>query len=147
MSFETLTLPADFKYVLASLSLFPLVNIYIDQSVIKHRKAAKVPLPQLFASPEEAAVDPLKKQFNCAQKSSLNFSEHIGTVIVGSLVTGVYAPRLSAGLTAVWAVGRVLYHYGYSTGDPKNRRYGLGSSIAMLGLALSAIFYSVKSVM
>lgn len=146
MSLTYFVIPADFKYVLASLSLLIIVNIYIDNSVMRLRKTANVSLPQLFASPEEAAADPLKMRFNCAQKSSLNFSEHIGTVIIGSLVSGVYAPRLSAGFAALWAVSRVLYHTGYTTGNPKNRQYGFGSFIAMMSLSLCAVFFSIKSI-
>ncbi|VVT49289.1 uncharacterized protein SAPINGB_P002197 [Magnusiomyces paraingens] len=145
MSF--LATPSDFSYVLAALSTVPFVNMYIDISVGKLRKRAGVPYPALFASEEEAAKDPLKKQFNCAQKASMNFSEHVGSFLAAALVSGYHAPKLSAALVIAWSLGRAIYHHGYSSGDPKKRMRGGFATLSFAILMLTGAFYSVKSLL
>lgn len=143
---DSIVLPSDFKYVLAALSLLPIVNLYLDSSVMKARSKAKVPLPQLFATPEEAAADPEKQRFNCAQKSALNFSEHVGSAVAASIVVGFHAPKISGALTAAFAIGRIFYHQGYSSGDPKKRSQGYIGSIGYVLLTLTGAFFAVKSI-
>lgn len=142
---STITLPSDFKYVIASLGLLPLLNQYIDISVIKARKAAKVALPALFASEEEAKADIAKHRFNCAQKASMNFSEHVGGFVAAVLVSGFFFPKISAGLAATWIFGRVFYHQGYSTGDPKKRMRGGIASVALLSLTVLSLVGTYKA--
>ncbi|NXY83440.1 MGST3 transferase, partial [Alcedo cyanopectus] len=53
---------------------------------------------------------------------------------------GVYHPRFVAGLGLTWILGRILYAYGYYTGDPKNRRRGAIGSAALIGLVGTGVY-------
>lgn len=142
---EQLTLPADYKYVLAAFSTIPIVNLILDILVASLRKQANVPLPALFATPEEAAKDPVKHRFNCAQKAALNFSEHIGSFVAGAIVAGFYLPKYTAALVLLQSIGRVVYTFGYATGNPKNRNFGM-TSLTYILMAIPAAFYGIKSI-
>lgn len=142
---SSIVIPSDFKYVLASLSLIPFLNAYLDMNVVKFRKLAKVPLPNMFASKEEADKDPLKHQFNCAQKSALNFSEHVGGFIVSALVSGFYLPKFTGVFVTLWVVGRILYHHGYTTGDPKKRSIGFLGTLSTAVLGISGAIFAIKA--
>lgn len=138
--------PSDYKYVIASLSLFPVLNVLFDATVIRARRAAKVPLPLMFAPEEEAAKDPLKYKFNCTQKSALNFVEHSAPALAASLCAGVYFPRTTALLTTVFAAGRVVYHFGYSSGDPEKRKQGGFAALSYMAMAVIGLTCSIKFV-
>lgn len=143
---DSFTLPADYKYVVAALPLIPIVNIVLDYTVMRARRAARVPLPQLFASAEEAAKDPRKHQFNCTQKSSLNFAEHVGPVIAAILAAGTYMPKTAAVGTVVFATGRLLYHFGYATGEPQKRMRGAVGSFAYAAMVIIGLGGSVLTI-
>lgn len=140
-------LPPDFNYVIASLALVPFVNIYIDMTVMRLRKKANVPLPDLFADKEEAKQDPAKSQFNCAQKASLNFSEHVGSFVTSALVCGFFKPKLASTFVVAWVLGRLIYHIGYSSGDPSKRMFGFIQGLSFLGMTISGAYFAISSLL
>lgn len=91
-----------------------------------YRKAARIPHPCVFATPETiaAASSPAHARamylFNCTQRAHHNFVENYPVVLSGMLCSGLVYPRLAAVLGSVWLVGRVLYTFGYSSANPKN---------------------------
>lgn len=117
-------LPANYKFVVAALSLPPLMDFILAGSVMNARTEAKVSLPQLFASEQEAARDPLKYKFNCIQKAAINYNEHFPSFMFASMIAGVKFPCTVAGGVLVWFAARLQYHYGYSSGNPDRRLFG-----------------------
>ncbi|ODQ68443.1 membrane-associated proteins in eicosanoid and glutathione metabolism [Nadsonia fulvescens var. elongata DSM 6958] len=140
-----IAVPTDYRYVLAGVATIPLVGLFHSITVGSARKKSKVELPKLFASEAEAAADPLKHRFNCAQKSHMNFTENVPSVIVATLISGLQYPRLAAGLVTVWSLFRVVYHLSYSTGNPSKRTRGGLATIAQLVLSLVAFVSAVNS--
>ncbi|KDQ08883.1 hypothetical protein BOTBODRAFT_191497 [Botryobasidium botryosum FD-172 SS1] len=124
MSLATITVPANYAYVLLAASAFPLLNIYQSYRVGRARKAAGVPYPEVYAEKAVAATSIDAMRFNCTQRAHLNTLESAPQVILATFLTGLKYPILSASLAAVWVFGRVLYTQGYSTGEPQKRHRG-----------------------
>lgn len=84
------------------------------------RRPAGVDYPNAYASPEaiSSCTDEKKKEamylFNCAQRAHYNFLENYVAALPALLIAGVKYPRVSAGLGALWCVGRMLYATGYT---------------------------------
>jgi glutathione S-transferase len=72
------------------------------------------------------------QDFNNAQRAHLNYVEGAATIIIALVVAGLFQPRLTAVLGAVYIVGRFLYALGYKSGGPKGRLVG----VLLLDLAL-----------
>lgn len=154
MSIGYFTVPADYKYLVAAYSLLPLVHLYVDLNVMSLRSKAKVSLPKLFAeeantsatedSAEKKELAIAQHKFNCAQKASMNFTEHVPSFIVASAVAGLQYPKIAAGLTVWYAISRVIYHMGYTTGNPK-KRAGPLSFLPYVGTVLFGCACAIKS--
>ncbi|KAF2864760.1 hypothetical protein BDV95DRAFT_632726 [Massariosphaeria phaeospora] len=133
----SIELPAGYGYVLlSSVSTFA-VSIWLSMRVGAFRKRASVPYPFEYASASEiAAASPsaarAKTLFNCAQRAHQNFNENHPTALGALLIGGLRFPLLSAGLGAFWAVNRVAYAVGYTSGKEggKGRYVGIGWLLA-----------------
>ncbi|KAL7413089.1 membrane-associated proteins in eicosanoid and glutathione metabolism [Mrakia frigida] len=125
-------LPANYGWVaLAGASTF-LLHVYQVLQVSKYRKASKVAYPQFYAekSEMEASVD--AKLLNCAQRAHGNTLEVLPHMLFASLFSGLAYPITAAALLATWVVGRVLFTYGYVTGNPA-ARYHYGGMFHIIG--------------
>lgn len=130
-------LPADYGYVLAGLFATFAANITLMMGVGAARKKFGVKLPVLYAT--AAMIDPkgkLKDQscvdaYNCAQRAHQNTVESMATVQIFAVVEGLMFPRFAGGCLALYAVGRVLYGYGYRNNGASGRL--AGSMISHLG--------------
>jgi glutathione S-transferase len=106
------------------------------------RRAAKIPYPNCYASPEQiessdADLSKARYLFNCAQRAHANFIENYTAALASWMVAGVQYPLTAAGLGAAWCVFRILYARGYTRADKEkgNGRYaGSGFFLAQLGL-------------
>ncbi|KAI3616263.1 hypothetical protein WG66_013861 [Moniliophthora roreri] len=154
---------------LVGASLLSTIVLLIGQSVVvgRHRKAAKIAYPQLYAekAQEEASFE--AKKFNCAQRTPTlhtalllsgtdlrvlgahqNTLENIHIVWLTTCITAIKYPILAASLTGLWTLSRYFYTRGYVTGDPSKRSGGgrLGS-VTVLGLLGSSFYIVGKGVM
>ena len=62
--------------------------------------------------------------FNCYQRAHQNTLEFVPYFYSSLFLAGLKYPIASAVCGATFAVGRIAYALGYSTGNPENRIYG-----------------------
>jgi glutathione S-transferase len=90
------------------------------------RKAAKIPYPNAYASPDQIAAcgDEKTKQamylFNCAQRSHYNFLENYVATLPALMIAGLAYPIGAAAVGAVWLAFRYIYAVGYTRADQTN---------------------------
>lgn len=139
-----LGLKPQFGYVAASVvASWAVHHIYMAGKVIKARKAHNVKYPDLYATKENCADATAMKKFNCVQRAHQNSLENQPIFLALLLSSGLQYPVTAAALGAVYLAGRVMYMEGYSTGDPEKRQRGGFAYIGLLGLAVTAIKFSV----
>uniref|UniRef100_A0A2R9BHP2 Microsomal glutathione S-transferase 3 n=1 Tax=Pan paniscus TaxID=9597 RepID=A0A2R9BHP2_PANPA len=98
-------LSKEYGFVLLTGAASFIMVAHLAINVSKARKKYKVEYPIMYSTdPENGHI------FNCIQR------------------------RIASGLGLAWIVGRVLYAYGYYTGEPSKRSRGALGSIALLGL-------------
>jgi glutathione S-transferase len=126
------------SYVLAvSLVATPLLAFVHGTITGAKRRAAKIPYPNAYATPQEAKANPAAHTFNCAQRAHAQFMENAPQTMMYMLVAGLEYPNATAGLGVGWLVCRVLYLYGYVYQDKKagsGRYLGVAYHIAQAGL-------------
>ncbi|KAK9474471.1 uncharacterized protein V1510DRAFT_293498 [Dipodascopsis tothii] len=139
----SITIPSDYKYVFAVAGLTSIVNVALEMTVMKHRKASGVSYPHLYATAEECAKDKKKQIFNCAQRCHANFLESLPTMLPLLLLGGISLPKSAATAYATWLISRYFYTTGYLTGDPSKRAAGAKGffvALPLLGMACYSIY-------
>lgn len=104
--------------------------------VMKARKKYNVQYPRLYSEDNQ--------DFNCVQRAHQNTLENIPLFMVFLLLAGLYLPRLSAAFGVTYLVSRVVYAYGYYTGDPSKRNRGVFGYIGLLGLIVNTILFALN---
>lgn len=116
MAFETI---AGYGWVLAAL----LANIFVTQgmafAVGAARRRFNVQCPTMYASEKEGHKD--AKAFNCVQRAHQNTLEFLPSMVAALLLGGLQYPLVAAALGALYAVARIQYFRGYSSGVANNR--------------------------
>ena len=59
--------------------------------------------------------------FNCVQRAHQNTCENQATIQLLGAINGLVFPTFSGACLVMYAVGRILYGYGYASGGPKGR--------------------------
>jgi glutathione S-transferase len=108
-----------------------------------------VPYPIHYAPESEAATSIEKYQFNCAQRAHYNWLENLPNFLITLFVAGLKFPEWSAGLGAVYLVGRILYATGYTRpirdggrGRYNGMIYYVGI-FGLTGLAVTTVYQSL----
>lgn len=86
-------------------------------------------------------------EFNLAQRSHLNFVEHLGVIVPLLLVAGLFYPILASIIGWFYFTGRLIYMYQYRNEGPRGRVFGsfcfttsiLGSGLLVIIGALDLI--------
>eukprot|EP00118_Oscarella_pearsei_P025017 m.307326 g.307326 ORF g.307326 m.307326 type:complete len:149 (+) comp42150_c0_seq1:3-449(+) len=128
-----LLLPSDYGYVILVAVAGVIVNQIFGVRVGIARNAYGVKPPDMYSD--------TKPMFNCIQRVHQNTLEQFPRFLMTLLVGGLQYPRLCALGGVIHLVGRFLYAYGYSSGDPAKRSYGaVGYIGGLLMLGCTATF-------
>ena len=99
-------------------------------NVAKARKKYGITYPTLYATKDDIDAKGKCKDakdvlaYNCAQRAHQNTVENMSTVQLLGALNGLLFPRFAAGCLLTYAIGRVLYGYGYTSGGPTGRMAG-----------------------
>ncbi|KAK7107080.1 glutathione S-transferase 3, mitochondrial-like [Littorina saxatilis] len=132
----SLSIQGDYGYVIfVAVSTWVLLN-WLAMQVMKARKKYEVPYPTLYS--------PTSHDFNCVQRAHQNTIENMPMFLVFLLLAGLYLPRLSAFFGVVYLSSRVVYAFGYYTGDPSKRNRGVFGYIGYLGLLVNTVLFAAN---
>ncbi|KAG2033003.1 hypothetical protein BDR03DRAFT_711858 [Suillus americanus] len=135
---SSIVLPPGFGYVAAGLVSTAWVLGWQMLVVGKHRKKSGIKYPQLYAEKAEADASKEAYLFNCAQRAHQNTLEHMPIIVVTTLVTAMKYPVFAGYACGLWALSRILYTLGYTTGDPakRNTRGGILGELPVFGMCI-----------
>lgn len=125
----------DYIYPFAVNVLGALVPVWVSVTVGKARARTGLKYPlEYHPGVLEEKDDREKWLFNCTQKShqvhpltsrlTKNLLESLPTFFILFNICSATFPRYGAALGAMWLLGRVAYHVGYSSQGPGGRRFG-----------------------
>lgn len=139
---SSIVLPPGFGYVAAGLVSTAWVLGWQMLVVGKHRKKSGIKYPQLYAEKAEADASKEAYLFNCAQRAHQNTLEHMPIIVVTTLVTAMKYPVFAGYACGLWALSRILYTLGYTTGDPakRNTRGGILGELPVFGLLFCSAY-------
>ncbi|EXJ95484.1 glutathione S-transferase [Capronia coronata CBS 617.96] len=124
------TFPDGYGYVVfVALGLTPLLA-WVQGSVVGPlRKAAGVPYPNMYATPQQVKESRDAYKFNCAQRAHGNLLENMPQTMLYMLFAGLEYPKATFAVGTAWLICRAIFAYGYITSekpDGKGRLYGSG---------------------
>ena len=135
MSFTTITVPANYGYVILSSVIVTgfIVPTYMGAKVMTAREKFNIPYPNLYATPgyhKEADA------FNRVQRGHQNMFEVLPTIIILALIGGLKHPLAASILSLAYSLGCILFLNGYAdvTLDVKTARYKKGGVVKWVGV-------------
>ncbi|XP_046849386.1 microsomal glutathione S-transferase 3-like [Xenia sp. Carnegie-2017] len=129
---STFVLSPEYGYVILTGVASVFMNVYLASQVGKARKKFKVNYPKMY--------DDEHPIFNCYQRAHQNTLEIYPMFLVLLFTGGLKHPCISSISGIIFIASRIVYAFGYYTGDPKNRlrgSFGYLSAIGMIGCSIS----------
>ncbi|RHZ88160.1 hypothetical protein Glove_26g258 [Diversispora epigaea] len=134
----------EFGYVIITGIVSIFVTIYLGQSAVAARRKAGIPYPFMYATAEEAKNDHNKMVFNCYQRAHLNTMENYSQFLFALVIGGLKYPILSSIGGVICILGRLVYAWGYQTGDPSKRMRGRFGYIGIFILGGTSIASAIS---
>ncbi|KAJ3361094.1 Microsomal glutathione S-transferase 3 [Allomyces javanicus] len=120
-----ITLASDFGYVVLSLVALNLHYSTSSRYVMALRKKYGIQYPDMGNGRYSAKLtDAQWHEFNSAQRVHQNYLEQLPTVNTMVLLSGLFNPTWTAGLTGAYIIGRQIYIHGYIHSGPQARLRG-----------------------
>ncbi|ESO88900.1 hypothetical protein LOTGIDRAFT_209813 [Lottia gigantea] len=123
-------IPSEYGYVILVLPATWIVLTILAMNVMKARKKYKVEYPNLYSN---------NHNFNCVQRAHQNTLENLTFFIMFLLAGGLQFPKLCAASGVLYLISRLVYAYGYYTGDPAKRNYGAFGYIGLMTLIVCTV--------
>ncbi|KAF9956975.1 Microsomal glutathione S-transferase 3 [Mortierella alpina] len=143
----TITLDPEYGYTVIATVVSILLVSFLGSRVASYRNVAKVALPFPYADAAECQEDPKKHLFNCYQRVHQNTLEGFSSYLTTLMFAGLWFPVAAPILGLVWCLGRIVYFFGYTTGNPRARllgAFGHAGEYGLLGLT-AYIAYDILS--
>jgi glutathione S-transferase len=132
-------LPPEYGFVIGAAVASGFLLGYLGGAVGSARTKYNVKLPNMYDSSGSADG----QRFNCYQRAHQNALETYSQFLFLLFIGGLKHPQIAAGAGVVWILGRLVYAWGYWTGDPAKRSRGefhLLALIVLLGCTGSVIY-------
>ncbi|XP_022291643.2 glutathione S-transferase 3, mitochondrial-like [Crassostrea virginica] len=131
----TVVLNGDYGYVILVFISSIFMTWRIGYQVVKAREKFNVPYPKMYGDDD---------RFNCYQRAHQNTLEVYPVYMGIQLLSGLYAPKISAVCGVIFILGRLAYASGYQSGDPQKRLRGTFAYIGVLGMNILCVMFGLK---
>ncbi|KAJ3375119.1 Microsomal glutathione S-transferase 3 [Allomyces arbusculus] len=122
---SVVTLSSEFGYVVLSLLAFNLHYTSSSRFVMALRRKYGIAYPDMGSGRYTTKLtDAQWHEFNSAQRVHQNYLEQMATVNTAIFCSGIFNPTWTAGLTAVYILGREVFIRGYINQGPDARLRG-----------------------
>ncbi|TPX48684.1 hypothetical protein SeMB42_g02062 [Synchytrium endobioticum] len=130
---EVLTLVSkDYGYVLLAATAIQIQCVLTGGAIVAQRRKHGVNYPDMGTGRHAAKLsDAAWTEFNNHQRVHYNYVENIASVTFLLCTGGLFYPRASAALGAVYIAGRFIFARGYTKAGPDGRM--LGTAILHIG--------------
>ena len=125
----------------------PLALQHVEHRILsttrRFERVAHAPNPSQAPDYVDKAAKAAVEAYNCAQRAHQNTVENMATVQIFGVVEGLMFPKFAGGCLLTYAIGRIIYGYGYRNNGASGRRAGglishLGDLPLYLGMGYCA---------